>query len=167
MTEELPQLSQFFDAWVLFRDPTLTGTLAGATLGMLGVYVVLRRMVFLAAAVSQAASFGVAGTYYLKLHLAFSTVWAPKLGAFMMTLAALWLVASDKSHKHHRRDSLLGFVFLACASGTLVVGKRFRISRPYFLGPRSRYYPRISTSCLESRWPSRYSMASDGGALLR
>jgi zinc transport system permease protein len=42
----------------------------------------------------------------------------------MMTLAALWLVASDKSHKHHRRDSLLGFVFLVCASGTLVVGTR-------------------------------------------
>ena len=62
-----PTLAEFFAAWDLFRAPALTGALAGMMLGCLGVYVVLRRMVFLAATVSQAASFGVALAYLLGL----------------------------------------------------------------------------------------------------
>ncbi len=125
MSGEMPNLGEFFAAWELFRDPTLTATFAGAMLGALGVYVVLRRMVFLAAAVSQAASFGVAGAYFLTLGVAWSVgTWTPTLGALVMTFITLWFVASDTSHEHHRRDALLGFVFLACSAGTLALGTR-------------------------------------------
>ena len=30
-------MSEFFDAWELFREPTLAGTFAGALLGVLGI----------------------------------------------------------------------------------------------------------------------------------
>ena len=53
MVEET-SLSQFIEAWELFQYAALSGTIAGALLGFLGVYVVLRRLVFLTAAVSQA-----------------------------------------------------------------------------------------------------------------
>ena len=117
-----PTLAEFFAAWDLFRAPALTGALAGMMLGCLGVYVVLRRMVFLAATVSQAASFGVALAYLLGLS-ALGTL-APTLGALVLTFITLYVIASDTSHEQHRRDALLGFMFLASAAGTLVVGTR-------------------------------------------
>lgn len=125
MNGEMLSLGDFFSAWELFRDPSLTGSCAGAMLGVLGVYVVLRRMVFLAASVSQAASFGVAAAYFLALTLTWAAgSWAPTGGALVMTFITLWIVASDTSHEQHRRDSLLGFVFLACSAGTLALGTR-------------------------------------------
>ena len=72
-----PTVAEFFAAWDLFRAPALTGALAGMMLGCLGVYVVLRRMVFLAATVSQAASFGVA-LAYLTGSEARSARWRPR-----------------------------------------------------------------------------------------
>ncbi len=125
MTEAAPTIGEFFAAWELFREPSLTGALAGMMLGILGVYVVLRRMVFLAATVSQAASFGVAGAYFIGLITSESAgSLGPTVGALFMTLVTLWVIASDTSHEQHRRDSLLGFMFLACSAGTLVVGTR-------------------------------------------
>ena len=53
-------LQTFLDGWDVFRDPVLASFVAGATLGLLGVYIVLRRMVFVSAALSQAAGLGVA-----------------------------------------------------------------------------------------------------------
>jgi zinc transport system permease protein len=122
MIETAPTLGEFFAAWELFREPSLTGALAGMMLGMMGVYVVLRRMVFLAATVSQAASFGVAAAYFVGIGAA--GTFAPTLGALVMTFITLYVIASDTSHEQHRRDSLLGFVFLACSAGTLAVGTR-------------------------------------------
>jgi zinc transport system permease protein len=125
MTEAAPTLGEFFAAWELFREPSLTGALAGMMLGLMGVYVVLRRMVFLAATVSQAASFGVAGAYFIGLSAAESAgALGPFVGALFMTFITLWVIATDTSHEQHRRDSLLGFIFLACSAGTLVVGTR-------------------------------------------
>ena len=66
-------LSAFFEAWELFREAALTGLVAGALLGVLGVYVVLRRLVFLTAAVSQAAGLGVVSAFYAQLH--FGLAW--------------------------------------------------------------------------------------------
>src|SRR5206468_12324584 len=54
-----PTFNDFFAAWDLFRDPVFAAMIAGATLGYLGVYIVLRRMVFVSAALSQAAGLGV------------------------------------------------------------------------------------------------------------
>mgnify|MGYP001549500826 CR=1 FL=1 len=63
-------LADFFEGWALFEYPALAGAVAGAILGLLGVYVVLRRLVFLSAAVSQAAGLGVVIAFYL--HAAFA-----------------------------------------------------------------------------------------------
>ena len=62
---ELPGFSDFFAAWELFSGAVWSSVLVGMTLGLLGVYIVLGRMVFLTAALSQVAGLGVAATYYL------------------------------------------------------------------------------------------------------
>jgi len=52
-------LAEFWSAWVIWRDPLLASVLAGALLGFLGVYVVLRRVVFVSAALTQLSTLGV------------------------------------------------------------------------------------------------------------
>jgi zinc transport system permease protein len=52
-------LSEFLSAAAIWRDPLLASVLAGALLGFLGVYVVLRRVVFVSAALTQLSTLGV------------------------------------------------------------------------------------------------------------
>ena len=113
-------LQSFWEAWPLFRDSALAGALAGATLGLLGVYVVLRRLVFLSAAVSQVASLGVAGAFYVQLHWQWSV--SPTVGAAAATLAAVLLVLFTADPA--RRDAMLGVVFLLGSAGTLALASR-------------------------------------------
>lgn len=127
MNEPGPTIAQFFELWVLFREPTLAGTLAGALLGWLGVYVVLRRMVFFSAALSQAASLGVAGSYLLSTKLAASGLVAallsPSIGAFVVATSAALLLSRGTSDESHR-DGRLGLVYLVGAAGTLTLATR-------------------------------------------
>ena len=51
-------LSGFWEARDIWRDPLLASVIAGALLGFLGVYVVLRRTVFVSAALTQLATLG-------------------------------------------------------------------------------------------------------------
>ncbi len=120
-----PTLSQFIEGWPLFREPVLAAACAGGLLGALGVYVVLGRMVFLSAALSQSAGLGVALAFFAQLHLAVSPSMAsPALGAALVTFLALGLIMRDRSVEGHRRDGLLGLVFLVGSGGTLIVGTR-------------------------------------------
>lgn len=118
-----PQM--FFEAWELFRTPTLTGTVAAALLGVVGVYVVLRRMVFLSAAISQAAGLGVALWYWLGLSFGLTGWFAsPTVGAGLLTLSATFVIAADRSATSARRDALIGVVYLVGSAGMLAIGSR-------------------------------------------
>ena len=72
MADSAPSFSEFMQGWELgiYREPIYCGVLAGLLLGYLGVYVVLRRMVFITTAVSQAAGLGVALAFFAQIHLA-------------------------------------------------------------------------------------------------
>ena len=61
-------MSAFLDFWAgreLWREPLLAGVLAGALLSYLGVFVVLKRMVFVSAALSEISGVGVAFAFYV------------------------------------------------------------------------------------------------------
>ncbi|MEZ4266770.1 MAG: metal ABC transporter permease [Myxococcota bacterium] len=118
-------LRTFLDAWELFRTPTLTGTVAATMLGVVGVYVVLRRMVFLSAAISQAAGLGVALAYLGAASFGLTGLAAsPTLGAALLTLGATALIAADRSATSARRDALIGVVYLVGSAGMLAIGSR-------------------------------------------
>lgn len=122
---EATTLSAFIEGWELFRTPALAGALAGALLGVLGVYVILRRLVFLTAAVSQAAGFGVVLAFYVQIHLGWSaTVAHPMLGAALLTILTVAPMASGRLQGNQRIDSLLGFAYLLGAGGALALGTR-------------------------------------------
>ncbi|MBP7127219.1 metal ABC transporter permease [Myxococcota bacterium] len=121
MMEDSASLSQFLQAWDLFRDPVVAGTVAGAVLGWMGVSVVLGRMVFLSAALSQAAGLGVVAAFFIG-GIAGWTL-SPWVGAVVFTgVAALLLTGRDRGF--WSREVRLALVYLAGAAGTLVIGSR-------------------------------------------
>lgn len=124
MDSVAPTFQDLIAGWELFRDPILVGAGAGAALGLLGVFIVLRRMVFISAALSQAAGFGVALAFFAQIHLGLGATLAdPRLGALVMTLfAAGWLF--QKPSGRLTREGLLGMAYLLGAAGTLMIGTR-------------------------------------------
>ncbi len=119
-----PSWIDFIAGWELFRDPILCGLVAGAALGMLGVFIVLRRMVFISAALSQAAGLGVALSFFAQIHLGLVGYWVdPRLGALVLTFAAAYLLRLEPRGRL-TREGMLGLAYLVGAAGTLMVGTR-------------------------------------------
>lgn len=125
-----PTLGQFVEGFELFADAIWSGAIAGAALGALGVYVLLRNLVFLSAALSQAAGLGVALSFWARAAAPAALFWLePAHGAALLTLGAVLLFtlprgpAEDHHHDAHQ-DGLLGVLFLLGSAGTLAVGTR-------------------------------------------
>ena len=89
-------LSTFFDAWELFRAPALGGVFAGALLGALGVYIVLRRMVFVSAALAQTAGLGVTLSFFANATWPSLIFVTPFVGSTTLTLLVAVLLVAQK-----------------------------------------------------------------------
>src|SRR5256885_9226921 len=110
MQADQPSWAAFSGAWELFREPLLCALVAGAVLGFLGVFVVLRRMVFVSAGVTQSAGLGVALAFYLEIHLGMHV--DPLLGAAALALIATLAVSAGSGPTIKLpRASLPGLVF--------------------------------------------------------
>ena len=119
-----PTLSDFFAGWELFGTPALAGLVAGLLLGALGVYIVVRRMVFLSAALSQSAGLGVALAFWVEVELLDDHAHRlPTVFATIATIATALLLFFGRS-SGGRRDGLLGLAYLVGAAGTLAIGTR-------------------------------------------
>ncbi len=130
--------SQFLSAREIWQVPLVASIVSGALLGALGVYVVLRRTVFVSAALTQVSTLGLVATLLfeerfhietehpieqLAVAIVFSIVAALLLGAFRprrlpaeATVGATWVVASalvvlGASRLVHAAHDLGGMVF--------------------------------------------------------
>ena len=112
----------FLAAWNLFRDPMLCALIAGLVLGFLGVYVVLRRMVFVSVAVTQASALGVALAFFTEIHLGVTI--DPIVGAIVFALLSTVLLSVDPRAFRIPRESLLGFAFALTGGATILVEDR-------------------------------------------
>jgi zinc transport system permease protein len=117
-----PTWAAFMGAWALFRDPLLCAAVAGAVLGFLGVFIVLRRMVFVSAGVTQSAGLGVALTFYFDIHLGMHL--DPLVGAAALALIATLILSLDGHWLPVPREALLGLVFAVSGGGAVLLGDR-------------------------------------------
>jgi zinc transport system permease protein len=125
----------------IFKDAIITGGLAGALLGFIGVHIVLRRMVFASSAIAQAAALGVALSFWVPIvidpirhaaghqagsdvHLFSSFLFEPVLWAVAASLLATLVFIANPVRLHLTRESLLGLVFLVSGAGAVIVGDR-------------------------------------------
>jgi len=122
--EGVPSWSEFAHGWELgiYRDPVLCGVFAGVVLGVLGVFVVLRRAVFVTAAVSQAAGLGVALAFYLELTLHAHI--PPVLAALALALGATAVLTYRMQRMRLPSETLVGLIYLAASAGAILVGDR-------------------------------------------
>jgi zinc transport system permease protein len=131
-------VSQFLAARDIWEVPLAASIVAGALLGFLGVYVVLRRTVFVSAALTQLSTLGLVGTLLLEerfhietehaseqlaVAIAFSVVGALVLGALRArrlpaeaSVGGAWVAASalvvlGSSQLVHAAHDLGGMVF--------------------------------------------------------
>ncbi len=130
----MERLSLFFESWEFFQDAALGSTIAGALLGALGIYILLGRLVFLSAAMSQVASTGVVLAYWLPMLFmttssqgaletehAKSTLFAPEWFSLVFTLIIIspvfgWLKRSRMP------EAILAMLYLGGASITVLLG---------------------------------------------
>ncbi|WLR41192.1 metal ABC transporter permease [Bacillus carboniphilus] len=91
-----------YDAWIL-----LTGSLVGASCGLIGSYLVLRKMAMLADAISHSVLLGIVGAYFVTRTL---NGGALLLGAAVVGLLTAYLV-QVLSNKGVQSDASIGVVF--------------------------------------------------------
>ena len=120
--EENPTWHDFASSWDLYRDPVICGVVAGAVLGMLGVFVVLRRAVFVTAAVSQSAALGVALAFLLGIYLGVTP--PPVLCAFALALAATAVLAWRSPSTRLPREAIVGLLYVGASALAVLVGDR-------------------------------------------
>ncbi len=119
-------LSQFINSYFLWRDPMIVGAFTGAICGFLGVYVVLRRIIFVSATLTQISSFGVALSFYLEgIGLAiFSSLVGPFAISLILTVIAAAFYALKRDFSHISREGLIAFGFLLASGGVIILGDR-------------------------------------------
>jgi len=119
-------LSQFINSYFLWRDPMIVGAFTGAICGFLRVYVVLRRIIFVSATLTQISSFGVALSFYLEgIGLAiFSSLVGPFAISLILTVIAAAFYALKRDFSHISREGLIAFGFLLASGGVIILGDR-------------------------------------------
>lgn len=122
MIESAPSLEDLRLALSLFRDPILCAVVAGGVLGYLSVFVILRRMVFVTAALTQSAGLGVALAFWLGIHLELAV--PPIVGALGVSLLAAGALTITGQRLHLSRETVLAAVWLTGSAGAVLVGSR-------------------------------------------
>lgn len=116
----MPSWQDFAAAFDLFRDPMLAGLAAGVALGLLSLFIVLRRMVFFSAALSQSAGLGVALAFYLEILL--DTHVDPVAGAAALSLITGIIVSGRPELFKATRETFLALVFIGAGALAVLLG---------------------------------------------
>ena len=84
------------------------GVILALVCSFLGVLVVLNRLVFIGATLSEVATCGIAASLFYRIH--------PFLGAVVLTLAAVSLLAFYSSEERLPHDSIMAAIFILTSS---------------------------------------------------
>lgn len=123
----------FINSYQLWGGAALAGVVAGAVCGFIGIYVILHRIVFVSAAMSEVSSLGVMIAFWLAqqkavetshhtedvLPLTFAAIFTGIFSAVMAGRASSRMGDRSKSS-----ESFIGAVYLLSAAGLLLVGDR-------------------------------------------
>ena len=114
-----------FDAILLFRDALYGAVVIGVTCAVLGVYVVLRRIVFVGAALAELSSAGIALALWLSgMGVAGGLATHPIALSLAVTVAGVVFFATGGSRSKLPQDATIGVTYaVAAALGILLVAK--------------------------------------------
>ncbi|MBM4259138.1 MAG: metal ABC transporter permease [Deltaproteobacteria bacterium] len=121
-------IANFLASWPLFHNAYLSGWLIGILLSLIGVLVVARDQIFIGAAVSQAATMGIAiGMVIGSLLTHDENSWVRShifhgiMGGLLAILAALFTARGSKAAGRESHEAVTGWVFLLSVSCSVLL----------------------------------------------
>lgn len=111
----------FLEAREIWRNPLIAGVVAGALLGFLGVYVVLRRTVFVSAALTQLSTLGLIAAIILEERLAVEVERASVQLLVAMIFSAAGAVLLGRMHLGRRLPAEAGVGMAYVLAGALAL----------------------------------------------
>lgn len=118
-------LEQFLNSYFLWKEALAAGVLLGALCGFVGVYVVLRRMIFVSAALTQVSGLGVAAGFYLQAAAAgglAASIFTPEVVSIFVALLTAYLFAFKTHSVKLSAEGLIGLLFIAASALVVIVG---------------------------------------------
>ena len=133
-------MSGFADFWAgrdLWREPMIAGVLAGAILGYIGVFVVLKRMVFVSAALSEISGVGVAFAFYVgallgidpHAHGAVPVLLEPTWFSLIFACLAAALFSLRPGHRKLATETIVGLGYIIASALVLAILNSPRIAQ--------------------------------------
>ncbi len=118
--------AEFIESYFLWKEAVASGAVIGALCGFLGVYVVLRRIIFISAALTQVSALGVAAAFYLG---SFAVGWIlplinPVVLSLVFTLLAAYLFAVKKDFMRITQEAVIGFGFLLASALVVILSDK-------------------------------------------
>lgn len=144
MNELIQQM--FTPGGVLFF-PVIIGLLGSLSFGIIGSYVVVRRISYAAHGISHAVLLGIGAALFLRHTTAVSWI-HPLAGAFTAALLAAWIIGASTLYAPHRADSVISAVTVAGLSGGLI----FLARTPGYFDPMSVLFGDILLVSLIDVW---------------
>ena len=115
----------FWESSFMWLEAVIASVAVAAACAFVGVYMVMRRVVFLPAAISQVAGFGVALAFLVTaLFPALEGFWLlrPVVTATLVSLAAALVLGWAPEPRRLSRESLIGIAFILASALVILVG---------------------------------------------
>ena len=134
-------MSAFNDFWArreLWQEPLFAGVLAAALLSYLGVFVVLKRMVFVSAALSEVSGVGVAFAFYVSAvagvdphthHFGIPILLDPTWFSLLFACLAGVLFSLRPGHRKLAPETVVGIGYIAASALVLAILNSPRIAQ--------------------------------------
>ena len=124
-------LVEFINSYFLWRDPVIVAAVSGVVCGLLGVYVVLKRMVFISAALTQVSGFGVVLIFYLQSLFVGSLIGSvdPFVFSVLITILVALFFSLKKDFHPISMEGSIGFVFLISSSLIIILSDKITQGR--------------------------------------
>ncbi|MBK7860897.1 MAG: metal ABC transporter permease [Archangiaceae bacterium] len=125
----------FWEARFLWQEPMLAAAIGAALLGYLGFFVVLRRIAFMSAALSQVSGLGVAVAFWVGSFAGVSPheatpLWlSPGLYAFLFAAAGAGVMSLPSRSRRVTPESAVALAYLASSALVMVVLSSPRIAQ--------------------------------------
>jgi zinc transport system permease protein len=120
------------------RYALFTGLLASISFGIIGTFVVVRRISYIAGAISHCVLAGVGAGLYLQ-HVVGISWFTPIHGAIVVALLAAVVLAQVSRHSKQREDSIIGALW----AGGMATGFLFIAATPGYFDPMSYLFGNI------------------------
>ena len=116
----------------------LTGLLASISFGIIGTFVVVRRISYIAGAISHCVLGGIGAGLYLQ-NVAGISWFTPVHGAIIVALLAAFILTEVSMHAKEREDSIIGALW----AGGMAIGLLFIARTPGYFDPMSYLFGNI------------------------